>query len=269
LTLESSVQRGQSEILTQHNQLYNFARRLCVTLNQPVLTSNLLDSLSNCLVFVVRALFHSSSGEEKSTTAVTGGDDDIDSDGEGDGGNAHAREGRAGANWVIQRLRGIGADSRGYRRFNVIKVFAALVTVEENESMLSPHLEQLIEVCIRSRISRAVNEETEMTSAAIQNQKDTKEAAGELLEAIEQRVGSSTFIGIYGEVQRRIESSKAEKKRRLAAEAVSDPASYAQRKAKHAEKKKESRKRKNERFAAVKGIKKKKQSTNSAIIYEE
>jgi U3 small nucleolar RNA-associated protein 20 len=193
-------------------------------------------------------------------------------DGEGDGGRVRApaaKVGVEGANWVIQRLRGIGADSRGYRRFNVIKIFAALVNVEESSDLLGSHLEQLIEVCIRSRVSRAGNEETEVTSATLQNQKDTKEAAGELLEAIEQRVGSSVFIGIYGEVQRRVESSKADKKRRLAAEAVADPASYAQRKAKHAEKKKESRKRKNERFAAVKGIKKKKQSTNSAIIYEE
>ena len=279
--LEASVQRGQSEILVQENQLYNFSRRLCVTLNQPVLTSNLLESLSMCLVFVIRALFYSSSGDssEKSEEKVSQSDnnDDDDDDGEeeeeeGGGKTPVAKVGVAGANWVIQRLRGIGADSRGYRRFNVIKIFAELVTVEENAEVLSSHLEQLIEVCIRSRISRAdraVNEEIELTSATLQNQKDTKEAASELLEAIERRVGSSTFIGIYGDVQRRIESSKADKKRRLAAEAISDPASYAQRKAKHAEKKKESRKRKNERFAAVKGIKKKKTSSNSAIIYEE
>jgi len=262
---------NHAEFLVQHNGLYNFARRLCVTINQPVLTSNLLDSISTCLVFVIRALFHcrETSGSQLKTIElpISRGEEEKD-----DGPAACGKDGVEGANWVIQRLRGIGADSRGWRRYNVIKIFAALVKVESSADLLSSHLEQLIEVCIRSRISRVINEETEassVTASAIQNEKDTKEAAGELLEAIEHRVGSSTFIGIYGEVQRRIESSKADKKRRIAAEAVADPTSYAQRKVKHAEKKKESKKRKNERFAAIKGIKKKKQSTNGAIIYEE
>ena len=139
---------------------------------------------------------------------------------------------------------------------------------EDDANLISNQAEQIIEVCLRSRLSRAVAEDADNNDATARAFQLTKEAAGELLDIIEQRMGSSAYIGLYGEVQRRIESSKTEKKRRLNAEAVSDPVSYAQRKAKHAAKKKESRKRKNERFAAQKGIKKRK-ILNNAVAFEE
>jgi ubiquinone biosynthesis protein UbiJ len=57
-----------------------------------------------------------------------------------------------------------------------------------------------------------------------------KELAAELLERLEQAVGSAAFIGAYSEVQRRVQSSKAEKRRQFAAEAIAEPQQYAQRK---------------------------------------
>ena len=276
-TCLGSPSRGVAEVLEQENHLYNMSRRLCVVLNQPTLPNNFLPYLSKCLVFAIRGLFHLSSDEHENTVQLASldckEDSEIDSNfDEVEESNTDIKPAIRGANWVVQRLRGIGADSRGHRRLHVIKIFTDLIRIEEEESLMSSHLHQLIEVCVRSRLSRAdqtASEDVEQSSANMKILKDTKEAAGELLEVIEKRFGSSTFIGIYGEVQRRVESSKAAKKRKLAAEAVSDPVSYAQRKAKHAEKKKESRKRKNERFAVMKGLKKKKPKTNGAILFEE
>jgi hypothetical protein len=94
----------------------------------------------------------------------------------------------------------------------------------ESVEFTKEHLYQLIEVCVRTRISRRE------ATAGEDETKDVLDVSNQLLEALEALVGSSTFIGVYGEVQRNIESSKAEKKRRLAAEAITDPKSYAQRK---------------------------------------
>jgi hypothetical protein len=58
----------------------------------------------------------------------------------------------------------------------------------------------------------------------------TKELAAGLLEGLEAKIGSAAFIGAYSAVQRRIQSSKAEKRRQLAAEAVVEPQAYAARK---------------------------------------
>lgn len=57
-----------------------------------------------------------------------------------------------------------------------------------------------------------------------------KDLSAELLERLEHTVGSSAFIGAYSTAQRRIQSSKAEKKRQLAAEAITEPQKHAARK---------------------------------------
>lgn len=96
----------------------------------------------------------------------------------------------------------------------------------EDESFLMTHAKQLLEVALRSRISKRDN------SAATTDETNVEllDASNELLEVLEARVGSSNFIGAYSDVQRMIESGKAEKKRRLAADAVVNPTSFAQRK---------------------------------------
>lgn len=47
-----------TEYLLQANALYSIGRRLCVVLNQPNLFSDLLESLSSCMVFTIKALFN-------------------------------------------------------------------------------------------------------------------------------------------------------------------------------------------------------------------
>jgi hypothetical protein len=83
-------------------------------------------------------------------------------------------------------------------------------------------MKQLMEVALRARLTKSLSDENVDKAA--------KEAAVELLEALERKVGSSEFIGSYSEIQVKIESSKAEKKRKLAADAVANPKDFALRK---------------------------------------
>ena len=62
------------------------------------------------------------------------------------------------------------------------------------------------------------------------DEKSAKHIASEVLELYESVVGSSAFIGFYGEVQRFIQKQKNSRKRDRAADAVRDPKAHAERK---------------------------------------
>mmetsp|Transcript_111635 Transcript_111635/g.218818 ORF Transcript_111635/g.218818 Transcript_111635/m.218818 type:complete len:1033 (+) Transcript_111635:1-3099(+) len=156
-----------------------------------------------------------------------------------------------GAHWVMQRLRGIGADYRGARRTHVLKVFLALVEAE-TEEFISAYLPQIIEVGVRGMLSVDTTPDDPHSTVRV-----SKELSAELLERLEQVVGSSAFIGAYSDVQRRVQSSKAEKKRQYAAEAIMEPQRHAQRKIANMQKKKETKKRQTLRGAAIRGLKRK------------
>lgn len=100
----------------------------------------------------------------------------------------------------------------------------ALVRAEGTE-VVSAYLSEITEVAVRATL--AVDTTRDATISLVQI---SKELASELLELLEQTVGSAAFIGAYSEVQRRVQSSKAEKRRRLAAEAITAPQKYAARK---------------------------------------
>lgn len=105
-----------------------------------------------------------------------------------------------------------------------------------------------IETAMRARLSQDKSEGNAGVSAL-------KEIASEILDALEKYVGSSVFIGAYGDIQTRIRATKLARKRALASEAISNPRAFAQRKAQHNERKKQSKKRKNAQFATMKGKK--------------
>jgi hypothetical protein len=180
-----------------------------------------------------------------------------------------------GCYWMMQRLRGMGADPRGRKRLHVLRVFAALVVAETDLTFLTRFLEPLVEVAMRARMFKGTaeglgsSEEAPVTAADDATLRDGKQAAGDLLEALEKKLGASAVIGVYAEVQRRLQATRAEKKRILASEAVSNPRAHAQRKAEKAIQKKESRKRKNLRHAAGKGLKKRRGVGACAILTEE
>ena len=58
----------------------------------------------------------------------------------------------------------------------------------------------------------------------------TKDAALELLQLLETKIETSVFIGLFSQVQRSLESRRAERKRKFSSQAISDPQQFAQRK---------------------------------------
>lgn len=252
----------------------------------------MLQSLSFCLVYTVRAMQRNPDlavipGDKSSKNRSRDGDDDDEGNNDnsedeeessGDEDIMHMDEYRerqeagiagddatfddmSGANWIIQRLRGIGADSRGHRRIHVMKVFLMLIEVEKSEDrktgsgdLIHTYIHQIIDVAVRSSLAaeRANSGESE------ESLRETKEVSALLLNALEVAVGSSVFIGAFGTVQSNIQQSKTEKKRQAAAEAITNPQSYANRKIENAKRKKEARKRQIDKHAKVKGLKKRK-----------
>jgi hypothetical protein len=115
--------------------------------------------------------------------------------------------------WVMQRLRGLGSDPRGRKRLHVIKVFIALVIVEKATFIVN-NLPQMIEVALRVRLfggKRAdamdglEDQSAGQSQSELANIKESKEAASELLDLLEKKVGSATLLGKYAEVQRRLQ----------------------------------------------------------------
>jgi hypothetical protein len=87
------------------------------------------------------------------------------------------------------------------------------------------YMEQIIDIDIRVLLT--VNTTPDDTKCMIEM---TKVHATNLLKLLKASVGSSVFIGHYSLIQRRIENSKNEKRRKLAAEAIMEPKVYAERK---------------------------------------
>lgn len=108
-----------------------------------------------------------------------------------------------------------------------------LIEVEKSEDrktgsgdLIHTYIHQIIDVAVRSSLAaeRANSGESE------ESLRETKEVSALLLNALEVAVGSSVFIGAFGTVQSNIQQSKTEKKRQAAAEAITNPQSYANRK---------------------------------------
>ncbi len=103
-------------------------------------------------------------------------------------------------------------------------MFLTLIQIESVE-FVACFVQQIIEVAVRASLAaERLNAEEEAAA------KETKELSAILLGAIEEKVGASVFIGAFSTVQQQIQTSKSEKKRILAAEAISNPQSYASKK---------------------------------------
>jgi hypothetical protein len=141
------------EVLRERNGLYQLGRRLCIYLNQPALPETMLRAAIPAAVFTVRAMYRNpdlmaaakalprngarrkrakaaegspEEGTEGQVEAFEQDQRDLDESSSGiSSGTAGLGLGLvlgSGAAWMMQRLRGIGTDSRGTRRSAVMKV---------------------------------------------------------------------------------------------------------------------------------------------------
>lgn len=219
-------------------------------------------------------------------------DEELDEQEDGASESEHENEEEtkgSGVNWIMQRLRGIGLDFRGSRRYTVCSLFKQLVLEEgNNTAFIEAHLMQMCEVAFRAwqacsaagevmgssanlgvlsgnsgstssamgavAGSGASNYADEVVNAdKIALHKVTYECASDCLQLLERSVDSSIYVGTLSAVQEKMKSDKASRKEAEAREAVLDPKAYAQRRGERNDRKKEQRRHKNEQFAAMKG----------------
>lgn len=242
-----------AELLASPNVLYQMSRRLCLMLNQPSLPAALAENLHECIVFVVRVLHRnpaldtgssgnscksavSGSAEAEEAGEETGeAEDSMDTDDdsqpasskkhasssreEGRGGSEEKeKEGSSTLRWTMSRLKGLGMDPRGHRRLHVLNIFNTLITKEDTK-FVTAHAGQLLELSIRTRLTVSAPNEADL--------KVLQGIAAALFELLEEKLGSSVFIGLYADMQKHIESSKTAKRRLEAAVAISDPRAFA------------------------------------------
>ena len=106
-----------------------------------------------------------------------------------------------------------------YNNFKfLVQVFSKLVSTECSE-FIRLHLYPLIEVAVRIQLTT-----TGPDAGVLQTLKET---SFELLDSLQKKVGSSHFLECYSEVQKQVQSRRAERKRKFAAEAVLDPKAFA------------------------------------------
>jgi hypothetical protein len=103
----------------------------------------------------------------------------------------------------------------------------------EKKDFIMAHLEQMVEVALRVRLFGGADGpigELNVSEAQDESIKESKQAATLLLDNLEKKVGSASLIGQYAETQRRLQATKAERRRVLASEAVKDPKGWATKK---------------------------------------
>jgi len=100
-------------------------------------------------------------------------------------------------------------------------VFLEIVSICPLE-FLSVYLFQFLEVCVR--VHTSTNSPNELIES------ETKLAAEDLSQLVEQKVGSITYMKAFRDIQQRLQSKKVERKRQVAIEAVSNIKSFAERK---------------------------------------
>ena len=150
--------------------------------------------------------------------------------------------------------------------------------MNENVIFTSTHLQQLLEVAMKfdkvlsissqAAVTKSLNEELEVVSVNEDEIANNKELVASFLSQLESTVGSSKYIGVYSEIQKKIEKNKALRKASMAAEAILDPTQYSQRKIEKSFQKRESRKRSALRQAHARGkVKKRNSIASNAITY--
>ena len=244
------------EICLRINGLYQLARKICIILNQPVLPADVLDNCKHCITFITQAMHNSpelSTKIEKVDENMLKMDqidaDNSENDSKREDEEEVALQGKLfGAHWVMRRLQGLGTDNRGKRRLYILTILNHVVNVATND-FVSTYARNMIEVPIRAQL--AVNGPDELVF------NECKEQSSLLLSSLENKVGSSVYMGLYSEISKILSNSKLLKKRLLAQEAITDPQAYAARKIYKSKSKKDGEKRKRKKslmHSAIKGL---------------
>ena len=148
-----------------------------------------------------------------------------------------------GLSWVFHRLSYMSRQPGHVKRVAILSFFRHAIQ-QLQVAVYSPYLLPLLHSLFRLANQADYNEQ----SAAV------KAAAGELLEELQQKVGSAVFLPYYNVVRGGVMEVRRERREKRKVMAVVDPAEYARRKQEKHGRKKVSRKRKMEGVKLARGI---------------
>ena len=193
-------------------------------------------------------------GEEGDDDDVEDDDDNNEDDDDNNEASSPARLSTSVIGWLMQRLLSIGVDSRGQRRIFVLHIFEGLVTSSPIDFVLQ-HTKQFLTIAIKINITVSAPNEQDLILL--------KEKASIFLDALESKIGSPSYLSLYGEVLQALQKTKLEKKRKVASEAITNPRLFALRKVEQTKRKRTQQKNKAAKFMAIRGLNNKRHKKNT------
>jgi hypothetical protein len=195
--------------------------------------------------------------DDKDDENEDNGDEEEDGgDGEyiGDETSSLSRSSTSVIDWLMQRLLSIGVDTRGHRRIFVLHIFEGLVASSPIDFVLQ-HTKQFLAIAIRINLTVSSPNEQDLILL--------KEKASIFLDSLETKIGSPSYLSLYGDVLQTLQSTKLEKKRKVASEAITNPRLFALRKVDQTKRKRAQQKNKAAKFMAIRGLNNKRRKKNT------
>jgi hypothetical protein len=176
-----------------------------------------------------------------------------------------ATDSRSGLTWIMHRLRAIGADVRGHRRWHVVRCLQVILQSQVlSAELLEKFAELLMEPLIRV-ISSAQTVAQLLASEAASGRDTTameeqqKEQMGlhvlakDLLQLMEDQLTPTLYLELFTKVQTKLQRIKSMKKQNRKAMAVSNPERFNKMRLENNQRKKFGKKRRIQEFKDKRG----------------
>lgn len=222
---------GKVPFLVRPGVLFSLACNTCSQLYSKLLTREAANQAVKNLVFITQALFSHQhlAGPLRGLEADPEEERDMD---DAEKLPSKKQQARPHVHWIFRRLSFMARRAGAYQAETstaIFRFFAAMCV------SLKPKQVALFLVPIISPLYRAVEH---------QEDGPVKELAAEVLDLLKQRVSTESFASAYNEVRKSVATSRIQRKRKLALEAVLEPEKHAANKQRRNLRKRESRKRK-------------------------
>ncbi|KAJ1920636.1 U3 snoRNP protein [Mycoemilia scoparia] len=254
---------GPKNALMTFVALRETASKLIVQINGKILTEEMASQAVKNLLFIGKCFNEVSSHavDDKDLSNGAGDDDDNDDENKADGNDENHEEEESKSknkinpdnslSWLVRKMSHISKLELAQHRNQVVKRtacfrwFAAISSVMEVEN-LKAYLPTIIE-----SIYRTVEDEQAYSGSAKTNNDELRELGREVMELLQNKVGTSEYFVIYNGIRASIENVRQERREKRKQLAILDPELHASRKLKRNKAKAESKKRKSEATSFV------------------
>lgn len=172
---------------------------------------------------------------------------------------------RRGLTWVMHRLRAIGADVRGHRRWHVVRCLQQILQSQVLSSeLLQSYAELIMEPLVRV-MSAAQDTAQQLAreaasgrdTAALEEQQkehmDVHVLSKDLLQVLEEQLTPTVYLEVFTKVQTKLQRIKSLKRQQRKALAVSNPALFNRMRVENNQRKKFGKKRRIQDFKQKRG----------------